>query len=337
MRTLQGITRTLVSGLALALVAVAPALAAPPGGFLGVYLVEEEKSREGALVEEVAPDSPAAQAGLRKGDRILAANDQPTPNSRALIGILTGASAGQRLSLRVSREGWERTLQVTLGGREQPQARTPQPTAPRAQGESGFLGVFLRQGPQGEAVIDGVREGSPAAQAGLQSGDVVRTVDGREVKDPSSLVAALSGLPPGQTVKLGVRRGGALGRDLTIDATLGRRTADVTPAAPRARPSQPAPVPSPDARRAPYVGVALVDDEGKGPLRVEDVQAGSPAERFGVRPGDAVISVDGKAVTTIEQFVKAMEGKFAGDAVTLKVERDGWRSDVRITLAPRQE
>lgn len=336
MRTLQGITRSLVGALALALVAVGPALAAP-GGFLGVYLVEEDRSTEGALVEEVAPDSPAAQAGLRKGDRILSANGAATPNSKALIGILTRAGAGEKLTLRVSREGWERSLQVTLGGREQPQARTPQPAAPRAQGESGFLGVFLRQGPQGEAVIDGVREGSPAAQAGLQSGDVVTKVDGAEVKDPSSFVAALQGMPPGRTVKLGIRRGGALGRDMTIEATLGRRTAEVSPPAPRARPSQPQPVPSPEARRAPYVGVALVDDEGKGPLKVEDVQAGSPAERFGVRPGDTVLSVDGKEVRTIEQFVKAMDGKFAGDAVTLKVERDGWRSDVRITLDARPE
>ncbi len=337
MTTLQGITRSLVGALALALVAVGPALAAP-GGFLGVYLVEETKSTDGAMVEEVAPGSPAEQAGLRKGDRILSANGTATPNSKALIPILTRGNPGDELTLRVSREGWERTLKVTLGGREQPQAQAPKPpTAPQAQGESGFLGVFLRQGPQGEAVIDGVREGSPAAQAGLQGGDVVTKVDGAEVKDPSSFVAALQGLPPGRTVKLSVRRGGALGRDMTIEATLGRRTAEVTPPAPRARPSQPQPVPSPEARRAPYLGVALEDADGKGPLKVDDVQASSPAERFGVRPGDTLLSVDGKEVRTIEQFVKAMDGKFAGDAVTLKVERDGWRSDVRVTLDARPE
>ncbi|MCO5167927.1 MAG: PDZ domain-containing protein [Planctomycetes bacterium] len=335
MRTFHGLTRTLAGAAALALALAAPALAAP-GGFLGVYLVEEERGRDGALVEEVAPDSPAAQAGLRKGDRIVGVDGAATPNSKALIGILTRANPGQKLSLRVSRDGWERTLDVTLGGRE-PAARAPAPPAPRPQGESGFLGVFLRQGPQGEAVVDGVRDGSPAAQAGLQSGDVVKTVDGREVRDPSAFVAALSSLPPGHKVKLGIRRGGALGRDITVEATLARRTADVTAPAPRARPSQPEPTPSPEARRPPYIGVALVDADGKGPLKVEDVQAGSPAERFGVRPGDVVLSVDGREVKTIEQFVKAMDGKFAGDAVVLKIERDGWRNDVRVTLAARPE
>jgi S1-C subfamily serine protease len=318
-----------------ALTFISPALAMP-GGFLGVYLVEDDRGTDGALVEEVAPDSPAAQAGLRKGDRVVMCNDTATPHSKAFIAVLAQANPGQRLTLRVSREGWERTFQVTLGGREQ-SARAPQPQAPRAQGESGFLGVFLRQGSAGEAVVDGVREGSPAAAAGLQSGDVVKTLDGQPVADPSSFVSALGGLPPGRTVRIGIRRGGALGRDMTVEATLGRRTAETPAPAPRARPSQPEATPAPDARRPAYIGVALIDDEGKGPLKVEDVQASSPAERFGVRAGDTILQVDGHDVRTIEQFVKSMEGKFAGDAVTLKIERDGWRSDVRVTLGARQE
>ena len=69
---------------------------------------------------------------------------------------------------------------------------------------------------------------------------------------------------------------------------------------------------------------------------VIDTQAGSPAERFGVRAGDVVVAVDGNGVRTIEQFVKAFESKVAGDAVKLTIERDGWRSDVRVTLSARQ-
>ena len=92
MRTLQGITRTLTTVLGLALIAAAPVIAAP-GGFLGVYLVEEDKSTDGALVEEVAPDSPAAQAGLRKGDKIVQLDGRPTPNSKAAICLLYTSDA----------------------------------------------------------------------------------------------------------------------------------------------------------------------------------------------------------------------------------------------------
>lgn len=332
-------TRFAAALAALACLAV-PALAAPGGGFLGVYLVEEERSTNGALVEDVAPDSPAANAGIRKGDRVVACNGQQTPNGKAFIGLLGGAQAGATLDLTLERDGWRKSTKVTLGAREgagRPAPTTPNPTSPPVRGqERGFLGVFLRQGPEGEAVIESLAPGSPAEQAGLQPGDVVKTANGTAVKDPSSLVAVLGELAPGTKVKFGVRRGGALGRDLNLEATLGRRPTEAAPPAPRATPSQP-PAVAPGADKKPYVGIALIDNDGKGPLKVEDVQAGSPAERFGVRPGDGVLMVNGAEVKTIEQFVKAMEGKVAGDVVTLKIERDGWRSDLRVTLGARQE
>jgi len=333
-------TRFAAALAALACLAV-PALAAPGGGFLGVYLVEEERSTNGALVEDVAPDSPAANAGLRKGDRVVACNGQPTPNGKAFITFLANTQSGATLDLTMERDGWRKSTKVTLGAREgatRPSTpSTPNPTSPPVRGsERGFLGVFLRQGAEGEAVIESIAPGSPAEQAGLQPGDVVKSANGTAVKDPSSLVALLGELPPGTKVKFVVRRGGALGRDVNLEATLGRRPAEAAPPAPRATPAQP-PAVAPSADKKPYVGIALIDAEGKGPLKVEDVQAGSPAERFGVRPGDGVLMVNGTEVKTIEQFVKAMEGKVAGDVVTLKIERDGWRSDLRITLGARQE
>lgn len=319
-----------------------PALAAP-GGFLGTYLVEEEQSTNGALVEDVAPDSPAAQAGLRKGDRVISCNGQATPNGKALIGHLTAANPGQSLDLRVSRDGWERALKVTLGGRPgaTPSApgtpTTPQATPARPQAERGFLGVYMRQGAEGEAIVDGVMPGSPAATAGLQQGDHVKTLNGQRVADPSALVGSLGSMGPGTKITLGIRRGGALGRDMNVEVTLGRRTSETTAPAPRAQPTQPEATPAPSARRAPYFGVALLDDEGKGPLKVDDVQANSPAERFGVRAGDVILEVGATKVATIEQFVKTMEGKFAGDVIVLKIERDGWKSELRVTLGARQE
>lgn len=321
------------TALAAALVALAlgtPALAAP-GGYLGVYLTEDSDGTDGALVEDVAPDSPAAAAGLRKGDFIVRCNGKPVPNSATLIPALVEGSPGQVLELVISRDGWLKELPVKLAGR--PGAGAPPAKPANPSKERGFLGIYLRQGEGGDPIVDGVMRGSPAAAAGLRVGDLIHTVDGKKVSDPSALIAALSQRAPGEKVAFGVRRGD---KDMTVQATLGRRGAAPAPA-PQATPSKPAPAPSAAEGRKPFVGFALVDDQGKGPLHVDDVRANSPAERFGMRPGDTILEVDGKAVRTIGDFVKSLDGKFAGDSIRLRIERDGWRSDVRMTLGAQPE
>ncbi len=313
----------------------APALAAP-GGFLGVYLTEDGEREGGALIEDVAPDSPAAQAGLCKGDRVVRVNGKAIRNSADLIPTLVAADPGQTLALRVSRDGWEKSLKVTLAAKQgAAPAERPQPAkpAPAPNKERGFLGIYLRQGEGGDPIVDGVMEGSPAAKAGLQVGDLVHSVNGDKVSDPSALIARIGRHGPGETITLGIRRGE---RDQSVQVTLGRREPQRAAPPPEARPAQPQPTPTPSDRRAPHIGVALADAGGEGPLKVDDVQAGSPAERFGLRKGDTLLAVDGQEVKTIEDFVKALEGKYAGDTLLLRIERDGWRSDVRLTLGARE-
>jgi len=317
---------------AAAIVAAAtPAIAAD--GFLGVYLTEDRASSDGALIEEVAPDSPAADAGLRKGDHVVRCNGRKIANSAALIPILVQGSPGDVLELRVERDGWQKSLKVTLARRSGAPADEPGPARPpKPRDQRGFLGVFLREGPDGEAVIDGVQAGSAAASAGLRSGDVVGSVAGRPVNDPQALVAALGGYGPGEEVVLGVRRGT---RTMDVRVVLGRRSAGRRAPAPTGPPADEPEAPSPSDRKPAYLGVALLDDDGAGPLRVDDVQANSPAERFGLRDEDVIVAVGDADVQSIEEFVKAFEGLYAGDIVVLHIERDGWRSEVRVTLGER--
>ena len=88
----------------------------------------------------------------------------------------------------------------------------------------GYLGVTMGDatGGQAGAVVQEVTPDSPAAQAGLQAGDVVVSIDGKAVQDRSELVAAVRGHKPGDKVTLVVVRGG---NETTVTATLTQRPA----------------------------------------------------------------------------------------------------------------
>lgn len=99
----------------------------------------------------------------------------------------------------------------------------------------GFLGVRVdnltptdrqRLGFEGDgALISGVEDGTPAARAGLEAGDIVTHVDGRPVASRPQLQSVVSSIPPGETVMLDVVRYDADARSsqmLTLTVTLGR-------------------------------------------------------------------------------------------------------------------
>jgi putative serine protease PepD len=80
-----------------------------------------------------------------------------------------------------------------------------------------YLGVSLADA-HGGARITQVASGSPAADAGLQAGDVITAIDGRAVSTADDVVQRLSAMSPGDSVALSVRRGGST---TTIHASLG--------------------------------------------------------------------------------------------------------------------
>lgn len=91
--------------------------------------------------------------------------------------------------------------------------------------DRGWLGVSVsdaeEQGrSQRGAVIMGVERGSPAARAGLRQGDLVTALNGEPVVTSRALVRGVAGLPPGETVRLTLTRGG---RSQEIAVQIGRR------------------------------------------------------------------------------------------------------------------
>ena len=94
--------------------------------------------------------------------------------------------------------------------------------------DRGWLGVSVadaeEQGRrQRGALIMGVERGSPAARAGLRQGDLVTALNGQPIATSRALVRGVAGLPPGETVRLTLTRGG---RQQDIAVQIGRRPND---------------------------------------------------------------------------------------------------------------
>lgn len=143
----------------------------------------------GALVTDVTPDSPAAHSGLARGDVILEMNGEPISDSRTLSLKISMLSPGTAVRLKVSRNGQEREIPVTLGELPSKTAGTAKPT-----GEGGpRLGVSVEPlTPQlarqlglspreTGVVVDDVQGASAAEEAGLQRGDVIQEVNHKAV------------------------------------------------------------------------------------------------------------------------------------------------------------
>jgi serine protease Do len=254
------------------LLALSPAPAAD--GWLGLYL---DNDRAEAAVVEVIPDSPAAKAGLRPGDVLLAIDDQAAPTREAFIAALRARQPGDQLKLRLRRGEAEQVLVVELGVKPAtgaapspasaaaatPERRTERP-APAAESAPvaalqpqaasgatvaprGYLGLSVHEIDAG-IVVDRVLPNGPAAAAGLKVGDQVLKVGERHIGNLMDLDGLLQQAGAG-TKLLFMLRGQQGTRSVWV--TLGERPradgaiADATVPAP-----VPVPAPAPAATPA---------------------------------------------------------------------------------------
>jgi putative serine protease PepD len=88
--------------------------------------------------------------------------------------------------------------------------------------ERAYLGVESSAATSSGAEVQGVVDGGPAERAGIKTGDVVKRVDGRAVKEPSDIAAAIADNGPGDRIEVEVERDGSTS---TIGVTLGTRPA----------------------------------------------------------------------------------------------------------------
>jgi serine protease Do len=140
------------------------------------------KKPEGALVSSVEDNSPAAKGGLKSGDVILGWNDASVDESSALPGLVADTAPGQSAKVRVWRDGKEQTLSVTVG--TVPSEKEKVASAESPASNSGKLGLTLQSSDEGLVVQDA---SGPAAEAGVQQGDVILAVNNHPVKSAKEL------------------------------------------------------------------------------------------------------------------------------------------------------
>jgi len=174
-------------------------------------------AEKGALVGSVVPDSPGAKAGLQRGDVITELNGQPVIGPNDLRLKVAAMAPGTVVHLKVNRGGTVHDINVPL---EETPAGQNAANAPGGQAEnSPMRGVQVEEltsdirqqlglDPDVKGVvISNVSDGSPAAEAGLQRGDVIEQINRHPVNSVADYQRLVSQAGKQTLVLLVNRRG----------------------------------------------------------------------------------------------------------------------------------
>ncbi len=176
------------------------------------------KKVEGAIVDEPQPGSPAAKAGIMAGDVITAVDGAAVKDSRGLARKIAQMAPGTSVKLGILRNGQDKSVSLALGQLpEQHQARADTEEHGNAEGGSPHLGLTLAPADEVEGAgnkgvaVTSVDPDGPAAEHGLQAGDVILDVAGKAISKPADVRNELAELSKGgkHTVLLRVKSGDA--------------------------------------------------------------------------------------------------------------------------------
>lgn len=173
------------------------------------------KTPRGALVAQVLPDSPAEKAGIQVGDVIVEFNGQEISKSSELPPLVGSTKVGGKVPVTVIREGRSRTLNVVIAALpEEEELQAAAEGKPRGVSEN-RLGIEVADltdeqrkqlsGKQTGVMVTAVRKG-PAAQAGVQRGDIITMLNGVQVENSAQFKRLVNDLPYGKSVPLLVHR-----------------------------------------------------------------------------------------------------------------------------------
>ena len=147
----------------------------------------------------------------------------------------------------------------------------------------------------GGALVAEAQSGSPAAKAGVKSGDVITAVNGETVEDPHELARKIAALAPNRTVTLAIIRNGS---PMTLDVTLAAMPVDKTASNETGG--------SDEKGASALAKLGLTLKPGADGVTVADVDPDSAAADKGIKQGDVILEVGGKAVSRPSEVASAI-------------------------------
>jgi serine protease Do len=181
----------------------------------------------------------------------------------------------------------------------------------------GWLGVYIQPLDEELAKELGVKQGvgvheviedSPAAKAGLRAGDVITSVNGKEVVEVTALQKLIASFKPGEKV------------EMKVVSYADKKARGITVHIGELPDSESAPVGSSPRDNTPdKLGLVVGTAKGKPGLLIEAIQPGSIAEQVGLEVGDVLVTINRKKLDSVAAYKKLLESK----RVYLEVKRKG--------------
>jgi PDZ domain/Sortilin, neurotensin receptor 3, len=149
-----------------------------------------------AVVTQLLPDSPAAKAGVKVGDQITAIEGENISDFDQLLDVLRVKKVGSKIGLSIKSGSDEKAFEILLTGRP----------GTNQQNTSIFLGI-TGQDKEGKITVQRVVESGPAKKAGINVGDVIAKLEGKEPASFRAMMDELQKKANGDKVQLEVLRG----------------------------------------------------------------------------------------------------------------------------------
>lgn len=192
-------------------------------GWLGVAIQDLTKEMveyynlkdiKGVLVARVFENDPAAKAGIKAQDIITSVNGKKIENSRELTSMIAGLVVGEKAKVTVLRDGKEKTFTVNIAKREDERLASERTLRNKETGELGIqvsnitpeIANRLNLSETDGVVVTGVDSGSKSEAAGIQTGDIIKEINRKPVKNTDDFKSILLDVKEGESISIFIHR-----------------------------------------------------------------------------------------------------------------------------------